>query len=34
MCIGIGVSEIYIDNIDKPLGFRKKFLAYTDKNLQ
>ena len=34
MCIGTGGSETYIDNIDKPLEFRKKFLEYTDKNPQ
>ena len=34
ICIGTGGSETYIDNIDHPLEFRKKFLEYTDKNPQ
>ena len=34
ICIGTGGSETSIDNIDKPLEFRKKFLEYTDKNPQ
>ena len=34
ICIGTGGSETFIDNIDHPLEFRKKFLEYTDKNPQ
>jgi uncharacterized membrane protein YdbT with pleckstrin-like domain len=34
ICIGTGGSETYINNIDSPLEFRKKFLEYTDKNPQ
>jgi uncharacterized membrane protein YdbT with pleckstrin-like domain len=34
ICIGTGGSETFINNIDSPLEFRKKFLEYTDKNPQ
>ena len=34
ICIGTGGSETFIDDIDSPLEFRRKFLEYTDKNPQ